>query len=150
MSERRRSNAEERSFARMIDQLESQEAGFERFKRSRSLVPPGWHAVERRAEIKPKKVKLNVALDADVVTWFRALGRGGQPRRNAILRAYMHTVISKEIEQKGGRDWRGGEGGGTDLPFVGCAFCAPFTRVGAWGRCAGCAPYASTFSIRRT
>ena len=107
MTDRKRSKTEERSFARMLDELESQEADFERFKRSRSLVPPGWHSVERRAPVKPKKTKLNLALDADMVTWFRALGRGYQPRMNAILRAYMHAVISKEIEQKGDRDWRG-------------------------------------------
>ena len=108
MSDRKRSKSEARSFARMLADLEEQEIAFDRFKRSRSLVPPGWHSVERRAEIKPKKTKLNLALDADMVAWFRALGRGYQPRMNAVLRAYMHAVISKEIEQKGDRDWRGG------------------------------------------
>ncbi len=107
MSDRKRSKSEERSFARMLADLEEQEIAFDRFKRSRSLVPPGWHSVERRAEIKPKKTKLNLALDADMVAWFRALGWSYQPRMNAVLRAYMHAVISKEIEQKGDRDWRG-------------------------------------------
>jgi uncharacterized protein (DUF4415 family) len=107
MLDRKRSKTEERSFARMLDDLEEQEIAFERFKRTRSLVPPGWHSVERRAEIKPKKTKLTVTLDADMVAWFRALGRGYQPRMNAVLRAYMHAVISKEIEQKGDLDWRG-------------------------------------------
>ena len=51
MLDRKRSKAEERSFARMLDELESQEADFERFKRSRSLVPPGWHSVERPAAV---------------------------------------------------------------------------------------------------
>ncbi len=107
MSDRKRSKAEERSFARMLADLEEQEAYFERLKRTRSLVPPGWHSVERRAEIKPKKTKLTVTLDADMVAWFRGLGLGYQPRMNAVLRAYMHAVISKEIEQKGDRDWKG-------------------------------------------
>ncbi|MHA1528811.1 MAG: BrnA antitoxin family protein [Alphaproteobacteria bacterium] len=61
---------------------------------------------EGRAEIKPKKTKLTVTPDADMVAWFRALGRGCRPRMNAVLRAYMHAVISKEIEQKGDLDWR--------------------------------------------
>jgi uncharacterized protein (DUF4415 family) len=107
MLDRKRSKTEERSLARMLDDLEEQEIAFELFKRSRSLVPPGWHSVESRAEIKPKKTKLTVTLDADMVAWFRALGRGYQPRMNAVLRAYMHAVISKEIEQKGDLDWRG-------------------------------------------
>ena len=107
MTDRKRSKTEERGFARMLADLEEQEADFERFKRSRSLVPPGWHSVERRAEIKPRKTKLNLALDAGMVAWFRALGRGYQPRMNAVLRAYMHAVISKEIERPGDRDWKG-------------------------------------------
>ena len=107
MTDRKRSKTEERSFARLLDELESQEADFERFKRNRSLIPPGWHSVENRAEVKPKKAKLTLSLDADMLKWFRDLGRGYQPRMNAILRAYMHGVISKEIERKGDRDWRG-------------------------------------------
>jgi hypothetical protein len=42
-----------------------------------------------------------------MVAWFRALGRGYQPRMNAVLRAYMHAVISKEVERAGDRDWKG-------------------------------------------
>jgi uncharacterized protein (DUF4415 family) len=107
MTDRKRSKTEERSFARLLDELESQEADFERFKRNRSLIPPGWNSVENRAEVKPKKAKLTLSLDADMLKWFRYLGRGYQPRMNPILRAYMHGVISKEIERKGDRDWRG-------------------------------------------
>ncbi len=107
MLDRKRSKTEERSLAKMLDDLEEQEIAFELFKRTRSLVPPGWHSVESRTEIKPKKTKLTVTLDADMVAWFRGLGRGYQPRMNAVLRAYMHGVISKEIEQKGDLDWRG-------------------------------------------
>jgi len=107
MTDRKRSKSEERSFARLLDDLESQEADFERFKRTRSLIPAGWHSVENRSEIAPKKAKLTLSLDADMLAWFRELGRGYQPRMNAILRAYMHGVISKEIAQKGDRDWRG-------------------------------------------
>ena len=107
MAECKRSKSEERSWSQLVDELEIQEIEFERFKRSRSLIPPGWHAVESRAPVKPPKTKLSLSLDADMVKWFRALGRGYQPRMNAILRAYMHAVISKEVEQKGDRDWRG-------------------------------------------
>ena len=104
MLDRKRSKTEERSFARMLDDLESQEIEFELFKRTRSLVPPGWHSVESRAPVKPKKTKLTVTLDADMVAWFRALGRGYQPRMNAVLRAYMRSVIAKEVERVGDRD----------------------------------------------
>ena len=107
MTDRKRCKTEERSFARMLDELEQQEIEFKIFKRTRNLVPPGWHSVESRAPVKPKKTKLTVTLDADMVAWFRALGRGYQPRMNLVLRAYMHAVISKEFAQKGDRDCRG-------------------------------------------
>ena len=67
----------------------------------------GWHAADSRAPVTPPKTKVTVALDADMVAWFRALVRGYQPRMNAVLRAYMHGVIAKEIEQAGDQDWRG-------------------------------------------
>ena len=37
----------------------------------------------------PKKRLLSLRVDADVVEWFRAQGRGYQSRMNALLRAYM-------------------------------------------------------------
>jgi uncharacterized protein (DUF4415 family) len=107
MTDRRRSKTEERAFAQMIAGLEAQEAEFERFRLTRRLVPPGWHGLEDRAPVRPPRTKLTLALDADMVAWFRGLGRGYQPRMNAVLRAYMHAVISKEVEGPGDRDWRG-------------------------------------------
>jgi uncharacterized protein (DUF4415 family) len=104
MLDRKRSKTEERSFALMLDDLESEEIAFEISRRSRSLVPPGWNPAGNRAGIKPQKTKLNLSLDADMVKWFRGLGRGYQPRMNAVLRAYMHAMIAKEIERAGDRD----------------------------------------------
>ena len=104
----KRSKTGERSLARMLADLESQEIAFERYKRTRDLAPPGWRPVESRARIEPRKTTPTVTLDAGMVAWFRGLGRGYQPRMNAVLRAYRHgVVISEEIEQKGGLDWKG-------------------------------------------
>jgi uncharacterized protein (DUF4415 family) len=36
-----------------------------------------------------RKTLLSLRVDADVVEWFRAQGRGYQSRMNALLRAYM-------------------------------------------------------------
>jgi uncharacterized protein (DUF4415 family) len=107
MSERKRSKAEERSFAQMAAELEEQLGEIGRLKLKARLIPPGWHKVESLAPVKPVKTKLNLALDADMVKWFRALGRGYQPRMNAVLRAYMHAVIAKEVERAEDRDWKG-------------------------------------------
>lgn len=107
MAERKRSKAEEQSFARLVADLEAQEQSFARLNLTRRLIPPGWHDLERQAPVTPPKRKLTLALDADMVDWFRSLGRGYQPRMNAVLRAYMHAIIAKEVEREGDRDWRG-------------------------------------------
>jgi uncharacterized protein (DUF4415 family) len=39
----------------------------------------------------PRKRLLSLRVDADVVEWFRAQGRGYQSRMNALLRAYMEA-----------------------------------------------------------
>jgi len=36
-----------------------------------------------------KKLPMTVRLDSDVLTWFRAQGKGYQTRINAVLRSYM-------------------------------------------------------------
>ena len=107
MAERKRTRAKEQSLARMFADLEEQERDFERFKLTSRLVPPGWYDMERKAPVTLPKRKLTLALDADMVAWFRGLGRGYQPRMNAVLRAYMHAVIAKEVERQGDRDWQG-------------------------------------------
>lgn len=48
------------------------------FKGARVVVPPG-------------KKQLTLRLDADVVAWLKAQGKGYQSRINAILRAYYEA-----------------------------------------------------------
>ena len=44
---------------------------------------------------KPKKQAVQIRLDADVLAWFRAYGKGYQSRINAVLREVMlHTEQS--------------------------------------------------------
>ncbi len=107
MTNARRSKAEELSFSRMLDQLGDQMDEVERLKRGVELIPPGWHRVAREAPVTPPKTKVSLKLDDDMVAWFRSLGRGWQPRMNAVLRAYMHAVISKAV--KGAESGAGAE-----------------------------------------
>lgn len=51
---------------------------------ARALVRKGLKPV-------PPKQQLTLRLDADVLDWFRALGRGYQSRMNAILKAYKEA-----------------------------------------------------------
>ncbi len=57
-------------------------------------VPPEMFAktlVRKGLEPVQRKVQLTVRLDADVLSWFKAQGKGYQTRMNAILRAYKEA-----------------------------------------------------------
>jgi uncharacterized protein (DUF4415 family) len=43
----------------------------------------------KREVTSPGKVSVGLRLDSDVLQWFKAEGRGYQPRINAVLRRYM-------------------------------------------------------------
>ena len=49
-----------------------------------------WAAAKVRMPEGPK-TPLNLRLDADIVAWFRAHGRGYQTRINAVLRSYIEA-----------------------------------------------------------
>jgi uncharacterized protein (DUF4415 family) len=107
MHERRRTKAEARSYVEMLRELHELEAWNHDRKLKERMIPPDWHGLERTAPTKPRKTRITAGFDADVVRWYRGLGQGYQARMNAVLRAYMLAVISKEIERRGDRDWKG-------------------------------------------
>ena len=47
--------------------------------------------VRRGLKAPPTKTLLSLRIDADVIEWFRAQGKGYQSRMNALLRAYMEA-----------------------------------------------------------
>jgi uncharacterized protein (DUF4415 family) len=56
-------------------------------------VDPGLDWLEQAMVLRPAqpKERLTMRVDADVVGWFRARGRGYQTRMNAVLRAYVEA-----------------------------------------------------------
>ena len=68
-----------------IDFSDIPEVPPERF--AKALVRKGLKPVQRKAQ-------LTLRLDADVLEWFRAQGRGYQTRINSILRAYKEAQES--------------------------------------------------------
>lgn len=52
----------------------------------------------RTVEMPPRKEQLTLRLDADVVAWFRARGRGYQTMMNTVLRAYV--TAQRELREK--------------------------------------------------
>jgi uncharacterized protein (DUF4415 family) len=114
MTERKRSKAEERAFARFNDSLTELDA----LRRTMQLefarlrlenVPPAWASVETRHPVRPKKVRINATYDAEVAGFFRSMGHGYQARMNAVLRAYMLAIQSREISSRKNEDWMGNE-----------------------------------------
>jgi hypothetical protein len=70
------------------------------------LMASGWNQFER-VPVRPRKTRVTVAFDADMVDWFRRMGEGWHARMNHVLLAFMLAVQSKEIHTDGDYDWRG-------------------------------------------
>ena len=87
----------------MLHALDEQAIFIKSFAKARDLVPPDWHFHELDAPVKRRKTKVTVRLDEDLVKWFRHIGFGYQNRMNAVLRAYMLSVLAKYVECEGDR-----------------------------------------------
>ena len=101
----KRTKEQERALAGMMDRLHELRTDFAINARSRDLVPPGWNKLHKKAPCTPKKGRLSMRLDQDVLDWYRDLGTGYQVRINAVLRAYMEAIISKHLASPGDEDW---------------------------------------------
>lgn len=61
-------------------------------------LPRDWDEIwEEQDKRDPKRVKVTISLDDDVVKFFKGLGPGYQPRINRVLRAFMHFRLAKII-----------------------------------------------------
>ncbi|MDU8929059.1 BrnA antitoxin family protein [Alisedimentitalea sp. MJ-SS2] len=61
-------------------------------------LPEGWNGVALREPVVPKKEKVTLRLDADMLRWFRKLGPGYNRRINAVLRIYWEALIAGRIK----------------------------------------------------
>ena len=59
-------------------------------------IPEEWHRIAT-ATPRAAKVKVTLALEADVVKFFRSMGEGYGPRINDVLRSYMHARLAGVI-----------------------------------------------------
>ncbi|MEX0287459.1 MAG: BrnA antitoxin family protein [Paracoccaceae bacterium] len=55
-------------------------------------LPMDWHALDYRYPIDPKKERVTIRLDADMLKWFRKMGPGYQTRINMVLRLYWTAL----------------------------------------------------------
>jgi uncharacterized protein (DUF4415 family) len=118
VDERKRTKAEEQHYAALMQKIEEIKIEREKhilgmelrnFKLKQEVIPAAWHRIERDVPVRPKKVRVTAALDADLVKWFRAMGHNYQARINAVLKAYMHATESREILSRKNTDWKGEE-----------------------------------------
>lgn len=114
MTGRKRTRTEERAYAELESQLGllaklelMERTRFERLKFEQ--IPAAWSTIEEKVPTRPKKVRIHTSLDADVAGFYRAMGQGYQARMNAVLRAYMLTLQSREIPSRKNKDWMGNE-----------------------------------------
>lgn len=62
-------------------------------------LPSDWDKIwEEQDKRDPKRVKITISLDDDLVRFFKGMGPGYQPRMNRVLRAFMHFRLAKLIE----------------------------------------------------
>ena len=114
MPERKRTKAEERAYAdlqgRLLDlEILELEMRNDYRKLKERTIPPEWRRIERNVPVRPHKLRVTASYDEDLVKWFRAMGLGYQARMNAVLRAYMLAVKSREIDSEKNRDWLGND-----------------------------------------
>lgn len=107
MTDRKRTKSEERNYAELMSDLYELDLWRRQNEMKLRNIPEGWHHIEREIPCTPKKAKVTMNLDADMLRWFRAMGKGYQSRVNAILRVYMLAVLSKEVETQKDRSWKG-------------------------------------------
>ena len=77
-----------------IDLSDIPEATAEQF--AKAVVRLGLNGAVRKAQI-------TLRLDADVLEWFRARGKGYQTQINLLLRAYMDAHQEQRGRRRGGR-----------------------------------------------
>lgn len=104
---RKRNIAQERAHSELVLALTEMEIWYRNDQLKRAHVPDAWHAIEKEVPVGTRRTKLTVSFDADMTKWYRAMGPGYQARMNKVLRVYMLSVIAKEIEVRGDRNWKG-------------------------------------------
>ena len=60
-------------------------------------VPQEWHQIARPRPER-EKIRLTLRVEADVVKFFRSMGKGYQQRMNDVLAAWMHGRLAAVID----------------------------------------------------
>ncbi|MEO1538329.1 MAG: BrnA antitoxin family protein [Pseudomonadota bacterium] len=63
----------------------------------RRSLPPEWDEIDLDAKATPKKAKIKLRLDEDVITFFRGMGPGYTLILNRVLRTFMTGRIANAL-----------------------------------------------------
>lgn len=80
---------------RELGEIQDELHGVQRRRRARDRAPPLWSRVDADFPTQPRRVRVTLRIDEDVIEWFRAQGVGHQARMNAALRAFMLFKLAK-------------------------------------------------------
>jgi uncharacterized protein (DUF4415 family) len=98
MTEFTRMTPRQRSHATyMLDVMQRLEWDFHHTIHKGRRIPAEWAEIAR-ATPHQTKVKVTLDIEADVLKFFKTMGKGHGPRMNDVLKAYMHARIAGVIE----------------------------------------------------
>ncbi len=106
MADRKRSKEEMRKHVEMLRHCMDVQSELQEAHLKGLIIPKEWAEVSGIPAM-PGKERITIRLDKDVVKWFKHLGPGYQRRVNTVLRIYMLSTLSKELEGAFDRDWKG-------------------------------------------
>ena len=94
-----RTPAEERAIDRDLAllKMESELTALKWSVEAREGLPKGWSEVDRTVPTRPRRQKVTLLLDEDMLRWWRKQGEGYQARINAVLRLYLTAKVSGKI-----------------------------------------------------
>jgi len=88
---------QQRALMRSLELLHAEGQRLEEDRAKRDLIPPEWYRMDELAPCVPKKTKITIRLDGEMVRWFRHLGNGWHGRMEMVLLAYMQAALAGEF-----------------------------------------------------
>ncbi|WP_209426619.1 BrnA antitoxin family protein [Pararhodobacter sp. SW119] len=88
--------AERAHYHHLADTMKDLERALNRGLREGGFIPEEWQAVAQAAP-EPRRTKMTIRLDEDVVRFFRLMGINFHGRINQVLRAFMLARLSRAL-----------------------------------------------------
>ncbi|MFN3721927.1 MAG: BrnA antitoxin family protein [Paracoccaceae bacterium] len=90
-------NSRKASYHRMAEGMRNLERALHGAARGAEAVPEEWHAIAQGVGA-GRKVKLTLWVEADVLRFFRTLGKGHTTRMAEVLSTFMHARLAGVVK----------------------------------------------------